>query len=418
MGLGKTIISLCWAKAVSTSIPNTITLVIAPCTLQETWKREAEMLGFKCVKLEDLKKYHSKSQTPYIVIVSWSKIPQVDELVSNYYSRDMKYLLIGDEAHAMQSLSSIRTQSALKLCLNSKCIGTVLSTGTPMKNGRPCNILPLLIAIRHPVAKNKVEFEKRYCDAKKTKFCLWDTSGATNLDELKSNIESHLIRKTKEECLDLPPLQRSHFKLEMDGNNLQEYNTLIASIKSKSSKPSHPKQTYNGVAVNHLELLSKLRIVTSLSKVEGTGEYILKRFVENLDPIVVFVWFKETSYLLREHIMQKSSYSCECLTGDILNQSNRQILVDNFQNNKLDILICTYGVGSTGLTLTRSHCVILVDRPWTPGDVLQAEDRIRRIGQKSKVVESIWIKINAMDDKLDKLLQSKDTSCQKILSKG
>ncbi len=36
-----------------------------------------------------------------------------------------------------------------------------------------------------------------------------------------------------------------------------------------------------------------------------------------------------------------------------------------------------------GLTLTRSHTVVLLDRPWTPGDTAQAEDRVRRIGQVS-----------------------------------
>ena len=66
-----------------------------------------------------------------------------------------------------------------------------------MKNGRPCNILPLLIAIRHQIARNKIEFEKRYCNAKKTKFCPWDTSGSSNLIELKKKIEGSLIRKTK-----------------------------------------------------------------------------------------------------------------------------------------------------------------------------------------------------------------------------
>lgn len=82
----------------------------------------------------------------------------------------------------------------------------------------------------------------------------------------------------------------------------------------------------------------------------------------------------------------------------------------------MSALICTYGVGSTGLTLTKSNTVILVDRPWTPGDVLQAEDRVRRIGQLSKSVESIWISANEMDMKLDKLLQTKDVKCQTLLS--
>ncbi len=45
--------------------------------------------------------------------------------------------------------------------------------------------------------------------------------------------------------------------------------------------------------------------------------------------------------------------------------------MDSFQAGEIDVLICTYGVGATGLTLTRSHTVILLDRPWTPGDVMQ-----------------------------------------------
>ena len=44
--------------------------------------------------------------------------------------------------------------------------------------------------------------------------------------------------------------------------------------------------------------------------------------------------------------------------------------MDSFQAGNLDVLICTYGVGATGITLTKSHKVILLDRPWTPGKLL------------------------------------------------
>ena len=89
--------------------------------------------------------------------------------------------------------------------------------------------------------------------------------------------------------------------------------------------------------------------------------------------------------------------------------------MDNFQNGLIDVLICTYGVGSTGLTLTRSHRVILLDRPWTPGDVLQAEDRVRRIGQQSPVVYSVWISSTQFDQKLDSLLQAKHNRCGQVV---
>lgn len=97
---------------------------------------------------------------------------------------------------------------------------------------------------------------------------------------------------------------------------------------------------------------------------------------------------------------------------------DRQRRVDDFQSGKLDVLVCTFGVGSVGLTLTRSHRVILMDRPWTPGDLMQAEDRIRRIGQKHSEVGSYWITAFDFDTKLDKVLESKDGRSHAVLSSG
>jgi SNF2-related domain len=198
MGLGKTLISLIWAKAVCSLCPDCIAIIIVPCTLTEIWKREAEMIGFttfdihsKNIKLKQNKKgSDEKVRGPWISIHSWSKIPTAAEI-------NRKFVLIADEAHAMQSITSIRTKNTLSICLHGNCLGVVLSTGTPMKNGRPSNILPLLIGIRHPVAQNKIEFEKKYCNAKKTKFCAWDVSGASNLEDLRISIGPYLMRKTK-----------------------------------------------------------------------------------------------------------------------------------------------------------------------------------------------------------------------------
>jgi SNF2-related domain len=198
MGLGKTIISLVWAKAVCTLCPDCITIIIVPCTLTEIWKREAEMVGFttvdirsKSIKLmRNEKGTDDKVHGPWISIHSWSKIPSAAEI-------NRRFVLIADEAHAMQSITSIRTKNTLSICLHGNCLGLILSTGTPMKNGRPSNILPLLIGIRHPVAQNKIEFEKKYCNARKTKFCAWDVSGASNLEDLRTSIGPYLMRKTK-----------------------------------------------------------------------------------------------------------------------------------------------------------------------------------------------------------------------------
>ena len=51
----------------------------------------------------------------------------------------------------------------------------------------------------------------------------------------------------------------------------------------------------------------------------------------------------------------------------------------------------------------------------------QAEDRVNRIGQKSNTVLSTWItggEYFSVDDKLDKLLQEKDTHCEIVLNQS
>jgi SNF2 family DNA or RNA helicase len=95
----------------------------------------------------------------------------------------------------------------------------------------------------------------------------------------------------------------------------------------------------------------------------------------------------------------------------------RQEIVDDFQAGDLDVIICSYGVGSTGLTLTRSHRVILLERPWTPGDARQAEDRVRRIGQTASTVTSYWLVAEGftIDQSLDSLLKSKDATTDSVI---
>ena len=444
MGLGKTIIGLIWAKAVATVVPGCLTVVVVPCTLIEVWRREAVMIGF------DVHGQGTLASRFSIAIYSWAKMPTPAEV-------GRKYLLIADEAHAMQSLTSQRTQAALRLCADAACMGCILSSGTPLRNGRPANIYPLLVGIRHPVARNKLEFERKYCNARKTKFCPWDITGASNLAELRTTIGPYLMRKTKEECLDIPLLTRRSVKVDVGDDDQAEYDTILADMKQQV-KASHVKGNgaKNGCA---LSMMSELRALVSKAKVPGTAAVVREELRRCADPVVVFVWFKAPVALLMaelcgdgesvssakgvgstEHTLPTSSNTntstssstssststaarshppsplrCESLTGDIVKNDVRSGIVDRFQRGEIDVLIVTYGVGSTGITLTRSHTVVLMDRPWTPGDAAQAEDRVRRIGPRASTVDSIWIEAFSLDVKLDTMLAAKASNTAKVL---
>lgn len=90
-------------------------------------------------------------------------------------------------------------------------------------------------------------------------------------------------------------------------------------------------------------------------------------------------------------------------------------MVDRFQEGLSSVFVCTFGAGGVGLTLTAAHTIILIDRPWTPGDAYQAEDRVRRIGQ-TQPVRSIWMSSFPIDEQIDRLLEEKTQTTKAVLA--
>ena len=160
MGLGKTLIALVAAKKLQQKT-NCAIFVIAPVSLQETWLRTAAIVE---VQIECSSNAYQKIPTPL---------------------DSKEYLLIADEAHSFQDTKSKRTEKFLELAQHPNCIAVWALTGTPLKNGRPNNLYPLLVAIDHPLAANKSNYQKTYCNAHYKsvgKKSIWDVSGASHLD--------------------------------------------------------------------------------------------------------------------------------------------------------------------------------------------------------------------------------------------
>ena len=237
------------------------------------------------------------------------------------------------------------------------------------------------------------------------------------------------MRKTKEECLDsLPTIIRSEYNIEVSEVDKIEYDRLKTEL-SGQAKAAYSVKGRKDAETNALQLLSAIRTETSGAKVDGAVKLIREKFASGHSNAVIFTWFRETAFKLKGALLQglhQSSIStmnpshqiclsCEVLCGET-HIDERQRLVDSFQADQLQVLVCTFGVGATGLTLTRSRLVILLDRPWTPGDVMQAEDRVRRIGQSAAEVESVWISGFDFDRKLDDMLLKKLRCAEKVLA--
>jgi SNF2 family DNA or RNA helicase len=252
MGLGKTLIACVWAKSFKMAFDRLKVIVICPVSLKMEWKRTAENTTALVVEDENTKSHKNPLD---LQIFSWAKVP------TNVDASAKHYVAVFDEAHSMQSMQSARTKDALKLVLDKRyvcsrslrllfcilyfilmmilwvcyrCVGVLLLSGTPMKNGKPSNLFPLLKAIRHPLGRNQMAFEKHFCAGMHKSFGrgrpVWDASGCSNLKQLKRLVSSNLLHLTKDQCLSLPPLERDRYKVPISSRNQLKYIQAVKNL--------------------------------------------------------------------------------------------------------------------------------------------------------------------------------------------
>ena len=114
-----------------------------------------------------------------------------------------------------------------------------------------------------------------------------------------------------------------------------------------------------------------------------------------------------------EKIFNSKKISCEKIVGSTP-KDKRTNIVERFQNKKFKVFLGSVKAGGVGLTLTAATHLILHDRPWTPGDAEQAEDRCHRIGQSS-TVNVYWPQLGEIDEIVDTVLDSKSENIDVVL---
>jgi Helicase conserved C-terminal domain/SNF2-related domain len=380
MGLGKTIQALAAARSLQCEYPNCPIIVICPVSLMGNWRIEAKYVGVG------------------IETYSWAKMPPPLESTN--------YILIVDEAHYSQGgTGTKRGKAFLELCKNENCVAAWLLTGTPMKNGAPLNILPLLQAIDHPVARDDWQFKMRYCNGHKKPIgngrTAWDFTGSAYLKELSDQLNDSLLRRMKSECAkELPGKTRMVRPVEETRTFREAIDLVVSDYKRKikavaETDPEKAEKLRNAEA---LVTIGKIRETASYFKVADAIE-IAENILANGQSIVLFTEFLSTAKLLHEKL------GGELLTGGT-KTDDRQAIVDRFQSGESKVFIGTIKAGGVGITLTAASEIVIVDRPWTPGDLEQAEDRIYRIGQVNQCF-CYWLQLGEVDRAIDELLHQK-----------
>ena len=380
MGLGKTLTALLAARSM-VRCSDVRVLVIAPVGLHPHWSREAAAVDLS------------------IELISWARLP--DELPR------AGTVLVVDEAHYAQTLQAQRTNALLRLARHPRLRAIWMLTGTPMKNGRPSQLFPLLAAIDHPIARDQRQFEERFCQghwSERSGQKRWQASGASQLKELRALTKPLILHRRKSQLLDLPPKQRRDVSIKLSEAECLGFEHRIDLVVEDYRRRAREGQVRSDA--EFLAVLTAWRCIAAEFKLPAARD-LIRDLRTRHQSVVVFSAFVDPLMLLQTQI------GGELLTGR-QKPVDRQASVDRFQSGATDVLLATFGAGGVGFTMHRANHVVLLERPWTPGDVDQAEDRCHRLGMQGGLT-SHWLQLGPADQLVDGLVASKAERIELLL---
>ena len=370
MGLGKTTATI--IAALETGAKKI--LIICPASLKINWQREIENYTDRSIFISEGKKFsldHDFVIVNYDILKNFHDTKDKSKSLLNQGNFD---LVILDEAHMVSNAQAQRTKLINHYAKNIKIVW--LLTGTPMTS-RPMNYYNLLYLIESPVAQNWMAYAIRYCQgyqftAGKRK--VWNVTGASNLEELRDRTSKQILRRLKEDVLDLPDKIITPVYLRLQS---KEYEELMGEYYDWYDK--NPDES-SSLTVQFSKLM-KVRKVIANEKVKQTIEFA-ENIMDQGKKVIIFTNFTDTLQSIYQHFGKQAVY----LDGSCSN-SVRQQAVDAFQNDdKVKVFVGNLKAAGVGLTLTAAEVVIMNDLSFVPAEHAQAEDRAYRYGQKSNVL--------------------------------
>ena len=251
-----------------------------------------------------------------------------------------------------------------------------LLTGTPMTS-RPIDYYNLLNLVDSPVANNWMAYVIRYCNGYQFRAggrMVWNVMGASNLEELRDRTSSQILRRLKENVLDLPEKIITPVYLRLKSKAYEEVMGEYYAWYDKNPEES------KSLTVQFTKL-TKVRQIIADEKVNETIE-LAENIIEQGKKVIIFCNFTDSLNKIADHF-KKTAVK---LDGS-MSKAQRQKSVDDFQTDeKIKVFVGNIKAAGVGITLTSAEVVIMNDLSFLPSDHAQAEDRAYRFGQKNNVL--------------------------------
>ena len=335
-----------------------------------------------------------------------NKVFYMADLIEDWCRKGEIGRIIYDEFQTVKNFDVDQTQALLRL---KSCPYKIAATGTPIMN-KNIDLYPLFVWLGYE-KRNYWEFRDRYC--KLGGFKGKQIIGDKNNQELHQRLSQFMIRRLKEDVLDLPEKIIINELLEMDGKQWALYEKTKKLVKAQLSQ-------MKGNKVAMFAATLALRKITAMPewtdetikdsvKFERARQIVAEAAENNRKTIIFSNWSTPIDKLYEE----LTPFNPAKITGDT---KDRMEQIDKFQKDpSCSVILGTIGAMGTGLTLNAASNVIFLDEPWNRALKDQATDRAHRIGTKYPVNVYTLICKNSADEGVHKTVMKKGRVADEIV---
>ena len=420
MGLGKSLQALACVQLADYQH----VLIVCPSIVKHNWDNEIRKWIYDDAYMTEIIKGRKGTiENARFHIINYDILgARLDQLMAWDYE-----CIIFDEVHRIKNPKAATTKAALKLAQGKQ--GIIALSGTPITN-RPIEFFTSLNMMMPATFSNYFTFAKKYCNARKVSIGYgkeaWDYSGASNIDTSQDGITTPLnhilrdfmLRRSMDDpriAGEMPDLVETIINLDLPPEALKaykvEYNSWMEEwVKQQANFGS----TDAGFTLN---MMSQLRHIAGRLKVSEACKWATTYLANNDKPLVIFAHhidvidslYEQLDMFYGEHAVVR------IITGETPN-SERQIIIEEFQAGGSEVLICSTNAMREGVNLDHANTTLFVEREWVPAWEQQAAARVRRMTQEASTCHKVVLSANDTIDALfDQVVAEKADLVQRTL---
>ena len=236
-----------------------------------------------------------------------------------------------------------------------------------------------------------------------------------NLDRLKDMLQKNMIRRLKDDVLDLPEkvfIDEIVYNTNTQQKLVDEYKrellmhtAEIASSVNPLTKLLTLRQINDAPELVDETIKVDKQYISKNAKLQRTLD-LCEEIIEAGEKVVIFSIWIEPLRMLYQYLSSQG-YKLTYFTGTMKSE-DREKQKQLFMNDpEYKIMLGTVGALGTTHTLTSANHIIFYNEPWTYTDKLQAMDRIHRISQKNTCFIHTLLSKDTVDERVHDIVYTK-----------